>query len=182
MFKTTLSLEVSDSPNIKVMRLFDTSHYYSDEDVTNYLVEILPVNKETWLTFHVQKGFSLALNSSSLRYRKVNDEADLRDLPDGIYEIRQSIKPNTHTAIHYYHMRITEILNKIQGKMVDLLADKCDISRDEFNKNRDKLREIEEYAKASKWMIEECSDKKKGKELYDWATKLLEVYSNDCQC
>lgn len=180
--KTVLSLEVSDNPNSKIMRLFDTSHYYSDESIDNYIIEVLPANRSTWVNFNVAKGFSLTLNSSSMLYRKVSDISGLIAIPDGIYEIKQSIKPNVFTVVHYLHLRTTALSNKVKDKMIQLLCDKCNITRAEFYENRNKLRDIEDYIKAAKWKVEECGDKKKGKELYEFATKLLETYSNECRC
>ena len=179
---TDLSLEVSSATNTKIMRLYDTSHYHDDEVVHNYLIEVLPVNKTTWLTYNVAKYFTLVLNSSNLRYKKVTDSADLIELPDGIYEIKQSYKPNSKTVIHFYHFRITSTSNSLQSERNKLYNDKCNISRDEFFVNRDKLRDIEEYLYAAKWMVEECHDKVKGKELFEYAKKLLERYANECQC
>jgi hypothetical protein len=176
-----LYLEVSDSPNIKVLRVFDTSQF-CDDPIENYLIEVLAVNKSKWLTYHVQKGFSLALNSSSLGYQKVGSEAELRDLPDGIYEFKQSYKPNSHTVEHFQHLRVVELRRKIRKQWDNLLGDSCKISRADFEKNRDKLREIEEFLLAAKYKVEECREKKEGKELYEWATKLLEIYTNECQC
>lgn len=182
MIKSELSLEVSNSPNPKVMRLYDTSYYCEDETVENYLIEVLPANKSTWLTFNVAKSFSLALNSSNLRYKRVNEPSRLIALPDGIYEIKQSFKPNIHTVIHFYHFRTTELMNGVESQRNKLLSDKCNISRAEYVSNRDKLRDIEEFAKAAKWMVEECGDKGRGQELYDLSKKLLEEYSNECMC
>lgn len=176
-----LFLEVSDAPNIKVLRVFDTSQW-CDEAIENYLIEVLPVNKSKWLIFHVQKGFSLILNSSSLGYRKVADQSELRDLPDGIYEFKQSYKPNIHTVQQYLHLRTTETRKKIRKEWDKLVDNTCKISREEFNENRDKLRDIEEYLIAAKYKVEECHEKKQGKELYEWAVKLLEIYTNECQC
>ena len=176
-----LSLEVSDFCNPKVLRVFDTSRY-CDADVENYLLEIMPPQKSTFVTFFVQKGFSLAANSSSLKYKKVTEEDDLRCLPDGIYEIKQSYKPNIHTVSHYYHLRTVELRLKIGSEWNKLLTDECKISREEFYRHRDKLREIDEYAAGAKYMVEECNDKTKGKEMYEWAVKLLEQYTNECQC
>lgn len=176
-----LYLEVSDTPNIKVLRVFDTSQF-CDDPIDNYLIEVLPVNKSKWLTFHVQKGFTLALNSSSLGYRKVSTESELRDLPDGIYEFKQSYNPNIHTVEHFHHLRVVELRKKIRAEWDKLVDNTCKISQEEFEKNRDKLRDIEEYILAAKYKVEECSQKKEGKELYEWATKLLEIYSNECQC
>jgi len=164
------------------MRVYDTSHYCDEESIENYLIEVLPVNKSNWITFHVQRNFSLALNSSNLGYKKVTDFAYLQDLPDGIYEIKQSYKPNIHTVQHYYHLRITELKNKLRSEWDTLLKDECKLSREEFYTNRDKLREIDEYLMAAKYEVEDCHDKVKGKELYSWASKLLEQYTNECQC
>jgi len=182
VIKSELSLEVSNSAAPKVMRLVDTSHYCDDETIENYLIEVLPVNKSTWVSFNVTKNFSLALNSSNLRYKKASEASKLIALPDGIYEIKQSIKPNIHTLVHFYHFRTVELLNKIKSERDDLLSNKCNISRTEYLQNRDKLRDIMEYADAAKWMVEECGKKVEGKELYEFATTLLEQYTNECQC
>jgi len=177
-----LSLDISTSRNQKIMRVFDTSFYPHNADVDNYLLEVLPVNKSKWITFPVSKKFSLTLNSSSLQYKKVSFDDDLIDLPDGIYEFKQSYSPNIHTICHFYHLRTTELDNKITSEMCKLLSERCGLTRSEYLQNRDKLRDIDEYLKAAKWMVEECLDKEKGKELYDLTKKLLEEYTNECQC
>ncbi len=182
MISTELSIEVSNNTNLKVMRLYDTSFYYKDQIVENYLIEVLPVNKSIWITFNVDRNFSLVLNSSNLRYRKVDSADDLLDLPDGIYEIKQSIKPNIQTVNQFYHFRVLELLNKLQSERDKLVDNKCDLSKEEYIINRDKLRDIEEYILAAKWKVEECHDKVKGKEMYEFARKLLERYTNECQC
>ena len=164
------------------MRVYDTSHYYSNEPIENYIIEVLPVNKHTWVSFNVAKNFSLALNSSNLRYKKVSDEVELVALPDGIYEIKQSFKPNLFTVSHYYHMRTIVIENKLKSEMKKLRTNECKLSRDEYIANRDALRDIDEFIAAAKWSVEECGDKTEGIELYQHADKLLEEYSNECKC
>lgn len=177
-----LSLEVSPSCNEKVIRIYDTSFYCNDDIPENYLIEVLPVNKSTWISFHVTRDFSLVLNSSNLHYKKVTDSSSLADLPDGIYEFKQSYKPNIHSVVHFYHLRTTDLFNKIRGAWNKLISGKCNLSRNEFFMNRDKLREIDEYILAAKYEVEECLDKKKGKELYDFTKKLYEQYTNKCKC
>ncbi len=176
-----LSLEVSDAPNIKVLRVFDTSRW-CDDTIENYLIEVLPVNRSKWVTFHVQKGFSLAMNSSSLGYRKVSDESELVGIPDGIYEFKQSYKPNIHTVQHYLHLRTADLYRKIKAEWDKLVDNVCNISREEYYSNRDKLRCIQEDMLAAKYKVEECHKKTEGKELYEWAVKQLEIYTNECQC
>ena len=183
MVNNNLSVEVSNNYNPKVMRLYDTSYYFKDEvKLDNYLIEVLPVNQDKWLHFPVQKNFSLVLNSSNLHYKKVATHDDLMDLPDGIYEFRQSYAPNALTVKHFYHFRLTELLRKIEHQKQKLFDEKCTISRVQFFKDRDKLRDITEYAMAAKWAVEECTDKARGKELYQFALNKLESYTNECQC
>lgn len=164
------------------MRIFDTSHYCSNEPVDNYIIEVLPVNKHNWVSFYVAKDFSLALNSSNLRYKKASENVELIALPDGIYEIKQSIKPNLFTVSHYYHLRTTAIENRLKREMKKLRSNECKLDRDEYIANRDALRDIDEYIIAAKWSVEECGDKTEGIELYKFADKLLEGYSNECKC
>lgn len=164
------------------MRVFDTSHYCEDEVLDNYLVEVLPVNKGTWVTFIVKKNFSLVLNSSSLRYNKVSSVSDLIELPDGIYEFKMSVKPNILNISHFYHLRTVSLERKLQSEFVKLIDGKCDISKFDYNINKLKLRDIEEYMKAAKWAVEECNDKEKGKDLYEFAQTLLKNYTNECKC
>lgn len=164
------------------MRVFDTSNYCTDEVIDNYIVEVLPVNKGTWVSFLVKKNFSLVLNSSSLRYNKVSSVDELVDLPDGIYEFKMSYKPNIKTVVHFYHLRTIELERKLNEEFTKLIDGKCDISKYDYNLNKLKLRDIEEYIMAAKWTVEECLDKTRGKELYEQADKLLKNYTNECKC
>ena len=182
ILSTELSLEVSCANDSKLMRLFDTSFYCEDQTIENYLVEVLPVNASRWVTFHVQRGFSLVLNSSNLQYVKVSSVTGLVDIPDGIYEFKQSIKPNIHTLSHFFHLRTVDIYHKLRHAWNNLISGKCDITKREFVEHRDKLREIDEYLLAAKFEVEECNNKKKGKELYEFSRKLLEQYTNKCKC
>ena len=146
------------------------------------MLEVLPVNKDRWVVFNVQRKFNLILNSSNLGYKKVSDYEGLIELPDGIYEFKQSYKPNNLTVHHFLHFRTTTLMIKLNHQRDKLYGDKCNLDRREFINNRDLLRDIEEYINAAKWMVEECGDKKKGKELYEFSEKLLEKYTNECQC
>lgn len=182
MINTQLSLEISSDSNEKVMRIFDTSFYYKDEIVENYIVEVLPANKTRWVPFNVNKGFFVVLNSSNLQYRKANTSDELVSLIDGIYEFKQSVKPNINNINHFYHFRIIHIINKISHQRDKLYDNKCNLSRHEFIINRDKLRDIEEYVYGAKWKVEECLDKHKGIEMYEFANLELQKYTNECQC
>lgn len=182
MIKSELSLEPSRFLNQKVLRVFDTSHYCDDEIIENFIVEVLPVNKGTWIPFTVKKGFSIVMNSSSLRYHKVGSVTDLVDLHDGIYEFKMSVKPNILNISHFYHLRTTSLERKLKSEFTKLIDNKCDFSKTEYHANKLKLRDIEEYIFAAIWAVEDCMDKKRGKELYEFAELLLKQYTNECRC
>lgn len=182
MMKSELSLEVSNVLKPKCMRVYDTSYYCPEEVIENYLIEVLPVNKATWVTYVVKKSFSLVLNSATLRYTKGGSVHQLVDLPDGIYEFKMSIKPNSSTIHHYYHLRTVLLERKLQSEYSKLLEEKCDLSKADYHANKLRLRDIEEYIRAAKWAVEECHDKSRGKELYEFAESLLKRYTNECKC
>lgn len=177
-----LSLEVSDSNNLKVIRIFDTSNYCTDDVIENYLIEVLPVNKDSWITFHVQKNFSLALNSSSLQYNKVSSESDLIDLADGIYEIKQSYKPNIHTVCHYYHLRTTSLNIKYLELLCTHFNEECSKDKSTYINEIKQLTKIKQYIDAAKYLVDYKHNKECGVRLYNQAVELTKIFEDGCGC
>lgn len=176
-----ISLEVSQELNTKIMRLFDTSSFC--EDVENYLVEVLPAGRSVWVPFHVQKGFSLVLNSSNLRYKKVISDLGLIDLPDGIYEIKQSYKPNIQTLVKYYHFRHVTLLLKYIEKLCQHFSKKCDLEKKQFEEITETLTLIRHYIDAAKYEVEIYHEKEKGIDYYNKAVEMLKkLDENGCGC
>lgn len=183
MNNTELSLEVSNEINTKVMRIFDTSHYCDGVDIDNYIVEILPVGRSTWIPFYVQKDFSIALNSSNLRYRKVASDSQLIDLPDGIYEIKQSYKPNIQTIVKYYHFREISLTLKYIEKLCQHFSKKCDLTARQFEDITEQLTLVKHYIDAAKYEIEIYHQKEKGISYYNKAVEILKkLDENGCGC
>ncbi len=182
MNRTELSLEVSKTHNLKSMRIFDTSKYCDDDTITNYLIEILPVNKSRWVTFHVQKEFSLAVNSSSLGYKKVSDVNYLVDLPDGIYEIKQSYKPNIDTLAHYYHLRTAAISLKYIELLCKHFGRECRKEERVYNEETLQLTKIRQYIDAAEYMVSEKHEKECGIRFYNQAAELIKQFENECGC
>lgn len=164
------------------MRVFDTSNYCTGEDISNFILEVLPPSKSSFVTFNIVGGFSLVLNSSNLRYKKANNNSQLIDLQDGVYDLSLSYKPNSFTLTKFYHLRTVALTISVRKEWKKLISDQCRLTREEYYMNRDKLREIEEYALAAKYTVEECGEKKQGKEIYEFAKKLLDQYSHECKC
>ncbi len=164
------------------MRLFDTSHYCEGEKIENYLIEVLPVNKSTWVTFYVEKNFSLTLNSSNLRYRKVNDTKDLGDLPDGIYEIKQSYKPNALVVGHYYHLRTVELTLKYLELLCRHFEGECKKDTRSYSKDAERLNDIRDYITAAEYSANDKHNKKDAIKYYNKAIDLINEFENDCNC
>ncbi len=182
MNRTELSLEVSKTHNLKVMRLFDTSKYCDEDVIENYLIEVLPVNKSSWVVFYVQKNFSLALNSSNLGYKKVNSTENLVDIPDGIYEIKQSYKPNIHTLSHYYHLRTTALNLKYVELLCSHFNEECKKDERVYMTETQHLIKIKQYIEAAEYMVSEKHDKECSIRLYNQAVELIKQFENECGC
>lgn len=182
MSRIELSLDVSRNHNLRVMRLFDTSNFCEADTIENYIIEILPTNKSTWVTFHVQKNFSLSLNSSNLGYRKVADVEDLRDLPDGIYEIKQSYKPNVHTVVHFYHLRTTTITLKYIELLCNHFKNECKKEESVYTAEAQHLIKIKQYIDAAEYMVGEKHEKECGLRFYNQAVELIKQFENECGC
>ena len=164
------------------MRVVDTSHYCDDTNLENYLIEVLPVNKTKWVTFQVQKNFSLILNSSNLLYKIVSDSANLVDLPDGIYEIKQSYKPNLHTLSHYYHLRTSALNLKYVEVLCKHFSSECKKEQSVYEAENKQLIKVKQYMDAAEYMVSEEHDKQTGIILYNKAVELLKEIENECGC
>lgn len=164
------------------MRLFDTSKYCDEDTIENYLIEVLPVNKSNWITFHVQKNFSLTLNSSNLGYKRVADKSLLVDIPDGIYEIKQSYTPNIHTLVHFYHLRTAALTLKYIEMLCKHFDNECKKDERTYNEETLFLSKIKQYIEAAEYMVSEKHDKLSGIKFYNQAVELLKQFENDCGC
>lgn len=163
------------------MRLFDTSRYHGD-DLENYLIEVLPVNKSTWVVFLVQKNFSLVLNSSNLQYKKVKNSSELIDLPDGIYEFKQSYKPNLHTLSHYFHLRTTAITLKYVELLCQHFGNECKKDERVYMLESQILIKIKQFIDAAEYMVSEKHEKQCGMNFYNEAVELIKQFENECGC
>lgn len=168
--------------SLKTMRLVDTSKYCENIEVNNYLVEVLPVNKKDWVVFHVHKDFSLTVNSSSLGYKKVSDSAQLIDLADGIYEFKQSHKPNSGTVVHFLHMRTSQLTLKYLEMLGNHFDNKCTTDPKQFELNTQKLTKVKQYIDGSEYSVAIQHDKVQGINFYNKAISLLDELDTQCGC
>jgi hypothetical protein len=176
----TISIDISQTNSTKTLRVFDTS--YHTDDIENFLLECLPPNKTNWITYQVSPHFNFTFNTANLHLAKAGNETELLDLPDGIYEFKISYKPNYPTLVSYYHFRNLFQVKKLQTEICKLYSGKCNFTKSEFETRKKQLLEIKFLLDAAKYSVEECLEKKQGKELYEEAKKLLTKYSDSCGC
>jgi hypothetical protein len=177
-----LSLEVVPTNNLKTMLVVDTSMYPFSGGVENLLLEVLPPSGTKWVTHRVIPFFTYTLNSSNLKINQVNDVSNLADLPDGIYELKISHKPNFTTQVHFFHFRYSTLLSDYKEQVCKLYSEQCSFNKSEFEDKKKQLMEIRFQMDAAKYEVEECHDKKKGLELYENAKQLLSRYKDSCGC
>lgn len=179
-FEPNLSIDVSRTTSKKVLRIFDTSFYTRPPE--NCLVEIAAPTSTKWVTFHIVPGFDLKTNASSLGLARVKSYGQLPDLPDGLYHIRQSIKPNFGSLTEFYHFRTLQLEDKWNKAVCDLYSKQCSFIKKEFEENKSTLMSIWMDIKACIIKAEVCHEKKEATELYEKAEEDLKNYNNECGC
>ena len=177
---TELSLEIIKTFNLKTILVVDTSEYCHDQELDNYLLEILPVNSSKWITVKVSKKFTTIFNSSSLGYKKVGDMKELIDLQDGIYEFKMSYKPNSTTVVQYYHLRTSALSLKYVDLLSRHLESKCDKDNKTYTEESRYLTRVKQYIDAAEYMVSEKHDKVSGINFYNMAAEMLKNIDNVC--
>lgn len=173
---TKLQLDIQESNNLKVFRIQDSSEYNSQIPVECGIVEITVPGFKYSKKFDVKQYFNFALNASLLDIAKVRNYRQLVDLPDGIYNIKYSIKPNQVLNVEYNYFRITKILERYAKVTCEFLDQRSKLTRKDFVEKQKDLFWIKLLIDSSKYKVEECDEIEKGIELYNEASDLLKKY------
>jgi hypothetical protein len=176
--KHQLSLELPDTNNIKVLRIFDTSIYADGIGKDCGILSItspgfnLPVNIE------ILPGFNSTLTACTLGLQKIGCSEAVQPLPDGIYVIRYSVSPNTSVFVEYHHLRVTQTVNRYYNLLCELEMAACEPDADVKEKLAE-LRLIKSFIDAAKAKVEYCHDPEAGMELLLYAKKRLDKITNN---
>lgn len=168
---SNLLLDIPDTFNPKTLRINDSS-FYNDVDIECGLLEIIPPGYTKSVNFNVAENFSIVLNSSNLKLAKVRVFRDLKDLPDGVYSIRYSIKPNSEAWVEYDYMRVNILLHDYYRLLCAAKLQPYPESREVIEKIK-RLSEIRTYIDAAKVEVEECGNRDRGLQLYNYAKELI---------
>lgn len=174
-----LILDIRDTSDVRTLRIDDSSFYNPNIKVECGLLEITPPGYIESINFNVEEGFSTVLNSSNLRLSKVRVYTDLSALPDGIYKIKYSIKPNSSAWVEYDYMRVNTILKQYNTELCSIKLQPSPL--DKKTKERLKrIREIKGYIDTSKLEVDEFGNRWRGLELYKYAQELLNTTCKNC--
>lgn len=178
---TDLNIQEIPTNNPKTLILKDTSFYNESIKTENCILEISTPGSYITQIFKVRPDFIKTYNSSSLKILPVKKASQLIPLPDGIYNIKYSVKPNNLVFVEYSLMRNVRILQRYYSAGCDLFTNKCDITKREFEQRREQLTWIKELIDFSKYKVEECGEEQAGLDLYNQAKELLDNYQK-CSC
>lgn len=170
-----LLLDVLDTKSLKTFRVADASWYNSKIKVEDAKLSITPPGVTDAVVFNVKKNFSTVFNSSNLKLKRAKVYSDLQALPDGIYTIKYSIRPNNDAWVEYDYMRIDSLMHCYFEEMCKLKLQACTPTKEQNVKLKD-LSEIRLYIENSKIEVEYCGNRKRGIELYNYAKKLIDKF------
>lgn len=174
--KHQLSLEVPDTNNVKVLRLFDTSLYGEDLQVDCGLLRVTAPGFNLPVAIEVLPNFNLVLNACTLGLQKTGCGNQSMALPDGIYVINYSVSPNTSVFVEYNYLRTTQITNRYHNMLAELELGACEPDAD-IKEKLAELRLIKSFIDAAKAKVEYGHEPEAGIELLVYAKKKLDKLS-----
>ena len=171
--KHQLSLEIPDSNNVKVLRLFDTSTYAENVQVDCATLRITSPGFNLPIVIDVLPSFNLVLNACSLGMQRSGCGESSMALPDGIYVINYSVSPNDKVYVEYNFLRVTQLMNKYYNIMGQLELASCEPAAD-VKESLNELRLIKSFIDAAKAKVEFTLQPEAGMDLFIYAKKRLD--------
>lgn len=173
--KHQLSLELPESNNIKVLRLFDTSIYNPDLKVDCGYINITSPGYSLPRSIEVLPNFNLVLNACTLGLQRQGCGERSEPLPDGIYRIRYHVSPNDKVYVEYYHLRQTQTINRWYNMLAELEMAACEPDED-VKEQLKEMQLIKGFLDAAKAKVEYVHDPEAGMELFMYAKKKLDKF------
>lgn len=178
-YKHQLSLEVPETNNCSILRVIDTSIYSDQVPITCNRLEITSPGFNQPEVIDVTAGFNLILNACSLGIQTIDCGDTSQVLPDGVYTIKYSVSPNDKVFVEYHYLRVCQVLNQYYNELCKLELAACEPQAD-VKAQLEELRMIKNYIDAAKIKVEVCDEVDEGKNLLEYAQKLLNKYGGYC--
>lgn len=170
---TRLAIQEIPSGDCRFLRLVDNSCYNADIPVENAILEITVPGASCPVFFYVEKDFNTVFNSSLLSIVSPHVYNGLVNLPEGIYKIKYSIRPNNQIYEEFTYLRNCQQLSTFKAAICKLYSLRDKMTSTCFQEHRRQLFWIKELIDTAKYKVEDCGNEIEGLELYDEANKLL---------
>lgn len=177
--KHQLSLEVPDTNNCSVFRVLDTSLYSSLLDITCGTLEITSPGFNQPISIEVLPHFNFVLNACTLGIQTSDCGSISEMLPDGIYNIRYSVSPNSQVFVEYNYLRICMTLNKYFNELCKVELAACEPEAD-VKAQLNELNLIKSFLDAAKVKVEYCENPQEGMDLFMYAQDRLRKIGSNC--
>ena len=181
MNQTQLELLFIDSTNEKILVIQDVSLYNPDVDVENPTLKILPPNFSTQYTLIYPESSTIYINSNALGWSIFTSLYAIPILPDCLWLIYQSVKPNDCVYKIHNHFRIINLKKKIMcyvSSQLDDSSNVCALGADWYKDIFILLQLLE----SSKYMVECCGDVERGIIIYNQVERDFKKYSCQSNC
>lgn len=181
MSKHQLQIQEIPTGNCNTLRLADNSMYNALINVENAILEITAPGFDCATKFNVSAYFNVAYNSSTLNIAPARTHSELVPLPDGVYHIKYSVKPNDQVYVEYQLFRVCAITKKHSKAICALFGDRERITKKQFEERRKELIWVKELIDGAKYLTEECNSPSNDSiRLYNEASRILKKI-NDCE-
>lgn len=174
--KSELLLSFESNNSCKSFTIKDSSIYNTTLPITCCQLMVKVPGFTYPHTFELLPEFNLKVNMGNLGLQNVNSPECLNKLPDGNYEIRYSINPNTLLYVEYNYYSVCQLYNEYIKALCKFFNNKCDLTKSEQEKEIEKLFEISNLIEYSKIAAEECNDIPMANNLYNNAKEKLKNY------
>lgn len=175
-----LSLDIPVTTNPSILKIWDSSIYSNDLDVTCAILKIKSPGFINPVIIEVEPGFSLNLCACNLGIITQGCDTDYSPLPDGVYEIEYSVSPNDIVFVEYAHLRTVSIRESLYKEICTSGLSGCLPNLDAGDRIKE-ISLIETFIKGAEIMTSRCGDPVKGMEMLQYAKKRLDRYTcKDC--
>jgi len=171
MNTTELGLLFFDNNDPKAIYIQDVSKYNPDIEPSCQRLEITPPSHSTTYTFEYQLLSFTSIDSDSFGWTNTTCYEQLCNLPDGAWNIKQSVAPNDKLFKCYTHYKITTLKNDLLNFINSMVScsDARGLDSVEGNKALRRLQWIE----CAKQFAEQFGEIEKANIIYNQISKEL---------
>lgn len=171
--RNNLDFEILETGNTKTLIFVDSSQYIGHPD--RPLLEVFLPGFSKYLLTNVVASQVNTFNSSTLGLNKSLNINFLQDLPDGVWILRYKICPYDFIFIDKKHMRVTQLLVKLQNLYNEISIEECDCPTQTDSFIQKQLTRIHILIEGAKSVVN--LDSSKAQRYYQLANRLIDDLS-----